>query len=208
MERFPVAQNSTCCDGMRATIQLFVLMGVFSIIESCWPSSRAHKWWRRPLLVDLCGWMVHPLSIGLGIAVAMASANGLAAMLSREGLWLWISTLQMTVGGWPMWIKIGAAFLIWDFLSYWMHRAYHRFPLLWAFHIVHHTSEELDWLSTSRLHPISQTANTALVGFLLLLAGFPITAILTANVVVGAAALLVHANVPWTFGFFQQVLVS
>jgi len=95
-----------------------------------------------------------------------------------------------------------------DFLSYWIHRAYHRVPLLWAFHIVHHTSEELDWLSTSRLHPVSQALNTAVVGAALLLVGLPVTSIVAANVFIGASALLVHANVRWTFGPFQHLLVS
>jgi sterol desaturase/sphingolipid hydroxylase (fatty acid hydroxylase superfamily) len=179
---------------MTAAIQLFVLMVAFSVIESCWPSSRAHKWWRRPLLVDLCSWMVHPLSIGLGIAVAAALVNGLVAVLPEEGLWLAMAALRMNVAGWPLWLQIMAAFLIYDFLSYWIHRAYHRFPVLWAFHVVHHTSEELDWLSTSRLHPISQALDTAVVGFVLLLIGFPVAAVLASNIIIGAAALLVRGR--------------
>jgi sterol desaturase/sphingolipid hydroxylase (fatty acid hydroxylase superfamily) len=54
--------------------------------------------------------------------------------------------------------------------------------VLWAFHIVHHTGEELDWLSTLRLHPVSQAVNTAVVGAALLLVGLPITAVVAANV--------------------------
>jgi sterol desaturase/sphingolipid hydroxylase (fatty acid hydroxylase superfamily) len=30
-----------------------------------------------------------------------------------------------------------------DFCIYWLHRAQHRFPLLWRFHAVHHSPEEL-----------------------------------------------------------------
>src|SRR5947209_17276458 len=148
---------------MTAAMQLFVLMGVFSVIESCWPSSRAHRWWRRPLLVDLCGWMIHPLTIGLGIAIAAATANAFAARIPAQGLWLTIVALRTNLAGSPLWLQIAVGFLISDFLAYWIHRAYHRFPLLWAFHVVHHTSEELDWLSTSRLHPVSQAMDTAVV---------------------------------------------
>src|SRR5258708_1118882 len=89
-----------------------------------------------------------------------------------------------------------------------MHRAYHRFPLLWAFHVVHHSSEELDWLSTTRLHPVSQALNTAAVAAALLLAGLPVTAVVAANIVIGAAALLAHANVRWTLGPCHHLLVS
>jgi sterol desaturase/sphingolipid hydroxylase (fatty acid hydroxylase superfamily) len=193
---------------MTAVIQLFVLMGVFSVIENCWPSSRTHKWWRRPLLVDLCAWMIHPLSIGLGIALADAAANALVTNFPAHGLWLGISNLRVDLAGQPAWIQIMVAFLVADFLSYWIHRAYHYFPLLWAFHVVHHTSEELDWLSTSRLHPVSQALDTAAVALVLLLMGLPVAAVVAANILIGAAALLVHANVPWTFGPAQNLLVS
>jgi sterol desaturase/sphingolipid hydroxylase (fatty acid hydroxylase superfamily) len=66
--------------------------------------------------------------------------------------------------------------------------------------VVHHTSEDLDWLSTSRLHPVSQALDTAAVGFALLLLGLPVAAVVAANILIGVAALLVHANVRWTFG--------
>jgi sterol desaturase/sphingolipid hydroxylase (fatty acid hydroxylase superfamily) len=30
----------------------------------------------------------------------------------------------------------------------------HRVPLLWRLHAVHHSSGQLDWLATSRVHPV------------------------------------------------------
>lgn len=41
-----------------------------------------------------------------------------------------------------------------DFANYWSHRALHQVPLLWRLHAVHHSTEQLDWLATSRGHPI------------------------------------------------------
>lgn len=193
---------------MTAAIQLIVLMVVFSIIEGRWPSSPRHKWWRRPLLVDLCSWMIHPISVGAGVAVAIVSTDAVLANLPAEGLWLTLSLLRARVAGFFPWAQMAIAVVIADFLSYWIHRAYHRFSVLWAFHVVHHTSEELDWLSTSRLHPISQALNTAVVTAALLVAGLPVTTVIASNVFIGAAALLAHANVRWTFGPLQHVLVS
>jgi sterol desaturase/sphingolipid hydroxylase (fatty acid hydroxylase superfamily) len=191
-----------------AVVQLVILMAVFTILEGRWPASRAHKWWRRPLLVDLCSWTVHPLSVSAGIAVAVASTNVLPAELPDAGLWLALSMMRAHVAELSPLVQMAAAIIVADFLSYWIHRAYHRFPLLWAFHVVHHTSEELDWLSTARLHPVSQVLNTAAAGIVLLLIGLPVTAVIVANVFIGAAALLVHANVNWNFGPFRHLLVS
>ena len=193
---------------MSIAVQFIALAAIFSFIEGLWPSSRAHKWWRRPLLVDLCAWLVHPLTLGAGIALAAAAANTLSAMIPPHGLWLIITSLQEMVIEWPSWIQIAVAFLLADFFSYWIHRAYHHFPALWSFHVVHHTSEELDWLSTSRLHPVSQVVDTAIVAIILLLLGIPVTAVVAANIIIGASALLVHANVRWNFGFVQNLLVS
>ncbi len=194
--------------GMTIAIQFITLMAIFSFIEGLWPSSRTHKWWRRPLLVDLCAWLIHPLTLGAGIALAAGTVNALTAVLPARGLWLMFMTLRENVTGWPAWVQIVFAFLIADFLSYWIHRAYHCFPALWAFHVVHHTSEELDWLSTSRLHPVSQIVDTAVVAGILLLLGIPVAAVVAANLIIGASALLVHANVRWNFGFLQYLLVS
>lgn len=193
---------------MTTAIHLVVLMAVFSIIEGRWPSSRAHKWWRRPLLVDLCSWMIHPLAVGAGIALAVAFTDDLLAKLPNEGLGLAFSVMRTRVAAFSPLTQMAMAVVMADFLSYWIHRAYHRFPVLWAFHLVHHTSEELDWLSTSRLHPVSQALNTTVLGVGLLLSGLPVTAVVAANIFIGAAALLAHANVCWTFGPFQHLLVS
>ncbi|HLX69493.1 MAG TPA: sterol desaturase family protein, partial [Verrucomicrobiae bacterium] len=184
------------------------LVIIFSFIEGLWPSSRAHKWWRRPLLVDICAWLIHPLTLGAGIALAAAAVNTLTAIIPPREPWLILTTLREVVLKWPSWAQIAMAFLLADFLSYWIHRTYHRFPALWAFHVVHHTSEELDWLSTSRLHPVSQVVDTAIVAVILLLLGIPVTAVVAANIIIGASALLVHANVRWNFGFLQNLLVS
>jgi sterol desaturase/sphingolipid hydroxylase (fatty acid hydroxylase superfamily) len=191
-----------------AAINLLVLMVLFSVVEGCWPASAAHKWWRRPLLVDLCSWSIHPLAIGAGVTVAVASTRALLSAVPNEGFWAALLSLRARVAGFPLIPQTIAALMITDFLSYWIHRAYHRLPLLWAFHVVHHTSEKLDWLSTSRLHPLSQTLNTALLGTILLMAGLPLKAVVVANAMIGAAALLVHANVRWTFGPLRYLLVS
>ncbi len=191
-----------------AAVQLVILMGVFTIIEGRWPATPAHKWWRRPLLVDLCSWIFHPLSLSAGIALAVVSANGLLVLFSQVQPWPALVLLRAQVAGFPLLVQMTLATVIADLFAYWIHRAYHRFPALWAFHVVHHTSEELDWLSTSRLHPVSQVLNTALVGAALLLMGLPVSAVVVANVFIGAAALLVHANVNWTFGPLRHLLVS
>jgi sterol desaturase/sphingolipid hydroxylase (fatty acid hydroxylase superfamily) len=191
-----------------AAVELLLLMAVFTFLEGRWPSSRAHKWWRRPLVVDLLSWVVHPLSVTAGIAIAITLTRALPTELFPGHAWPVLSALRARVAGLPFLAQTTMAIVMADLFAYWIHRAYHRFPLLWSFHIVHHTSEELDWLSTSRLHPVSQAIDTAIMSVALLAMGLPLAAVVMANVFTGAAALLAHANVNWTFGPFQHLLVS
>ena len=46
-----------------------------------------------------------------------------------------------------------------DLFNYLAHRLLHRLTWLWRLHAVHHSSERLDWLATSRGHPIDQIVN-------------------------------------------------
>ena len=41
-----------------------------------------------------------------------------------------------------------------DFITYWTHRWFHG-KQLWKYHAVHHSSEELEWISAARFHPIN-----------------------------------------------------
>ena len=43
------------------------------------------------------------------------------------------------------------SFLLADFLYYWQHRLKHRNPFFWAFHVVHHSSTELNFTTGFRL---------------------------------------------------------
>lgn len=54
----------------------------------------------------------------------------------------------------PGWAQLATILVVTDLTNYWAHRALHQWPRLWSFHAVHHSTEELDWLATSRGHPV------------------------------------------------------
>src|SRR5688572_26718628 len=184
---------------LTTALQLIVLMMVFSVVEKVWPAAPERKWWRRPLLVDILSWLVHPLSVSAGITLAIAL---IVPTSSKPIDPKTESALALAITGKEFWsfiVQLSVALLVADLFWYWLHRAYHRFSLLWAFHVVHHSSEELDWLSTARLHPIGQMLNHCVITSVLLLLGIPVQAIIGANIVIGAGGVLTHANVRWTF---------
>jgi sterol desaturase/sphingolipid hydroxylase (fatty acid hydroxylase superfamily) len=188
-----------------AAAHLIACMLVFTLVERLWPASAPRKWWRRPLVVDIVSWLIVPLAIGAGFTFAVLLLDGLK---SSAIMWPWLVWLRTAIARLPLIVNVVVAFVTVDFLAYWLHRAYHRVPFLWSFHVMHHTSDSVDWLSTLRVHPISQMIDTALVTAVLLFAGLPLKALLAANALVGFLGVLTHANVPWTFGPFGRLFVS
>ncbi len=69
----------------------------------------------------------------------------------------------------PFWTKLILSVILYDFTTYWIHRASHRFPLLWRLHRVHHSDTTMDSSTTFRFHPIEliliyQTGNILTAG--------------------------------------------
>lgn len=50
----------------------------------------------------------------------------------------------------PLWLGIPIAFLAHEFAYYWDHRLNHRVGLLWAFHAIHHSSNEFNHSTAAR----------------------------------------------------------
>ncbi len=59
-----------------------------------------------------------------------------------------------------------------DLGSYLMHRLQHRVPFLWRFHQIHHSSQELDVLSSVRFHSLDAALQQAAFGLPLYLLAF------------------------------------
>jgi sterol desaturase/sphingolipid hydroxylase (fatty acid hydroxylase superfamily) len=62
----------------------------------------------------------------------------------------------------PLWAQALTFLIVSDFLTYWIHRGFHGAGL-WKYHSVHHSSEELDWISAARFHPVNIFFGTVLV---------------------------------------------
>jgi sterol desaturase/sphingolipid hydroxylase (fatty acid hydroxylase superfamily) len=73
---------------------------------------------------------------------------------------------------------------------------------------VHHGSKELDWLSSVRLHPVNDVLSRLAAVVPILLLGFPPTILAGYVPFLTFYAILLHANLRWTFGPFRYVLAS
>lgn len=81
-----------------------------------------------------------------------------------------------------------------EFLSYWSHRAFHYFPILWRFHAIHHNDVEVDATTSHRHHPIDTIISSILHSILFLLLGAPILALVIYNFFRITVIVFAHSN--------------
>ena len=107
----------------------------------------------------------------------------------------------------PVWLQACLIVIIMDVILYWTHRLYHS-NRLWKFHAIHHSSEEIDWPSAYRFHPINSWTTFTLVDVCMVAIGFaPEAFVILAPFNIFYSAF-VHANLNWTLGPFKTVLAS
>lgn len=81
-----------------------------------------------------------------------------------------------------------------DLLIYGQHVLFHRVPVLWRFHRVHHTDPEFDVTTASRFHPIEILLSTGIKAVAVAVLGAPPLTALAFEIVLNAAAMFNHAN--------------
>ena len=107
----------------------------------------------------------------------------------------------------PVWLQAVMVYVIADFCGYWTHRLFHR-GKWWPFHAVHHSSEDLDWLGSLRVHPVNDFVNKLAQAAPLLLLGFNPLVTLSIAPVLTFYAIFLHANVNWDFGPLRYAIAT
>jgi sterol desaturase/sphingolipid hydroxylase (fatty acid hydroxylase superfamily) len=191
---------------------LLAMAAVLGTLERLRPAIAGRKLLRAGWRTDVAYWFFTPLVTRWITRVAVIAAVVLLAAragvpLDRAHIQAFASGSGRALAGQPLWLQVVEVLLLGDLIGYASHRLFHG-RRLWRFHAVHHSSREVDWLSSTRLHPVNdvgmrlaQVVPFVLLGFNpLVVAGY--APFLTFH------ALLLHANVPWTFGRLRYVISS
>ncbi len=139
------------------------------------------------VLSQVSGLLLQLATFGIYVAVYQKFR---ATTLPLDSVWVWL-----------------AALIAYDFFYYWLHRLGHEVSVLWAAHVVHHSSEYYN-LSTA----LRQTSSGWILGWMfyfpLALAGVP-------PLVLAGVALIdllyqywVHTELVGRLGWFDRVFVS
>jgi sterol desaturase/sphingolipid hydroxylase (fatty acid hydroxylase superfamily) len=197
---------------MSRIIQLAVGLVVLGIIlwplERLFPSVQGNKIFRRGFRVDLIYWFFTP-TITAAFTFGVTVITAIAILLISNGD---ISAANLATGRAPISylprvLQYLTALLAADFTGYWAHRAFHR-GKLWDFHAIHHASEDLDWLSSVRLHPVNQALGQVIVVAPLALLGFNLQILGTTSGLLTFWAVFIHSNVRWTFGPLRHIIAT
>jgi sterol desaturase/sphingolipid hydroxylase (fatty acid hydroxylase superfamily) len=188
------------------TIALAVL---FSVLTHFWACNVAVPWWRkRELVTDVVYWFFVPvfgrvlriglLVLGAGVVFNIHDADELIAFYDNG---------HGPLSQLPLWAQALLFLVLSDFMLYWLHRLFHG-SSFWKYHVIHHSSEELDWISAARFHPVNLFLGTISVDVILLMAGISPNVMLWVGPFNTFHSAFVHANLSWTLGPFKYLLAT
>lgn len=94
----------------------------------------------------------------------------------------------------PDWLTILLAVICLDALIYWQHRIFHRIPILWRLHRVHHFDADYDLSTALRFHPLEIMLSVLIKNLAIVALGAPVTAVVLFEVLLNGMALFNHSN--------------
>jgi sterol desaturase/sphingolipid hydroxylase (fatty acid hydroxylase superfamily) len=177
-----------------------VLLTILAL-ERLMPLVRDQAVLRRRWADDGLYLLINPILIALVI-------TGLMAVVLAPLKSLVPAAVPAFVAGLPLWVQVPLALVVAELGFYTMHRLFHAVPLLWRFHSIHHSIEELDWLAAHRVHPIDQALTAGASVLPLLLLGFSPAAMGLWGITYFVQSHLIHANIALRLGGLEHVLAS
>jgi sterol desaturase/sphingolipid hydroxylase (fatty acid hydroxylase superfamily) len=86
-------------------------------------------------------------------------------------------------------------FLVLDLVIYAQHVVFHKVPVLWRLHRMHHADLDIDVTTGGRFHPIEILISMLIKIAVVIALGIPVVAVLLFEVVLNATSIFNHANV-------------
>jgi sterol desaturase/sphingolipid hydroxylase (fatty acid hydroxylase superfamily) len=102
-------------------------------------------------------------------------------------------------------------FLALDLVIYLQHVAFHKIPLLWRLHRMHHADLDIDVTTGVRFHPIEILISLGIKIAVILALGIPVVAVILFEVLLNATSMFNHSNVSmplWLDRILRLIVVT
>ena len=175
------------------------IIGVFLVVERLRPAQRRPlfaRGYRQDLLFTM-------FNATLVVPLVTALTLSFAEVAQRSLPWL----VLPKIGTVPRWGAIALIIVAMDLCNWLAHMANHRVRMLWRFHELHHSQEDMSVLTVFRTHPLIHVSYLiALIPGIVLLANgtLPITLL----VIYGGIVAFAHSNTNLGFGPLGRIFVS
>jgi sterol desaturase/sphingolipid hydroxylase (fatty acid hydroxylase superfamily) len=165
-----------------AALGIFAAMALWEVLapRRAWSVGRAPRW---------------PSNLGILLLDAAlvrllfpVAAVGVAAIAAQRGWGL------LNITPWPPVLEGLLGFLALDLTIYAQHVAFHKIPLLWRLHRMHHADLDIDVTTGLRFHPIEIVLSMLLKMAVVVLIGVPAVAVIVFEVVLNATSMFNHSN--------------
>jgi sterol desaturase/sphingolipid hydroxylase (fatty acid hydroxylase superfamily) len=157
--------------------------------------------WNYHLLSEPQGWsrlgrdLVYLFVVTQLTAVLIKlTESGVSPVVKRLGFGLGVEHAAWPTAA-PVVVRVLLAFFLVELCSYWMHRAFHHFPILWRFHRTHHGIGELNGMKSLRVHPVDNALFYVARTVPLMFLGAGLDEVLTVTYFSSTLSILAHANI-------------
>ncbi|MCK8483254.1 sterol desaturase family protein [Aliiroseovarius sp. S2029] len=181
------------------------LFALFAIIEAKAPrrartQPRQTRWFTNLSII-----VIDSLTLRLMALVMPLLAVGAALDAEAQG-WGWFNNVDL-----PVWVEVVAAILILDLAIWAQHVMFHKVPILWRLHRVHHADRDFDVTTALRFHPVEIAASMIIKIGMVYLLGAPALGVILFEVILNGSAMFNHANMRLPLGldkWLRLVLVT
>lgn len=173
----------------QAEIRLSVFLGLFAIM-ALWEIMAPRRGLVRPKGER---WVANILLTAINAAMVRFTVPVLttgAAFMAAENEWGLLNQVSL-----PYPAAVIVSVIALDMLIYFQHLVFHRIPLLWRLHRVHHSDLDFDVTTAVRFHPIEIFLSLLIKAGAVIALGAPVEAIVLFEILLNATAMFNHGNV-------------
>ncbi|MGM0584364.1 MAG: sterol desaturase family protein [Pseudomonadota bacterium] len=168
---------------LAAFLTVFAVMAGWEMLRAARPpaASKGRRW--------LTNWAIVALDTAIVRLLFPAAAVGAALDAQAQG-WGMFNVL-----GWPWWAELAIAVAVLDLAIWFQHLIFHKVPILWRLHRVHHADRDVDVSTGFRFHPVEIALSMLIKIGVVYAIGASALAVILFEVLLNGCAMFNHANI-------------